>query len=179
MILSDCDLRKLIRAKDLVVEPLSDNSIQQNGVDFRISNEIATIKAELNNQVMDSSSIDAVQSFYHVQVTTEGFFVFLPLHHYLLKTQEKVKMPTSLIGFCGLRSTFARLGFVSPLTIVDAGFEGPLTIGVFYGGGIPIKVAVGLRFLHVVFGELKSPAEAPYAGHYKNQPGISVPKSLL
>lgn len=78
-----------------------------------------------------------------------------------------------------MRSTFARLGFVSPLTIIDAGFEGTLTIGVFYGGNVPIKVPVGCRFLHVVFVLLKSEADLPYQGHYKKQKGVSIPKSLI
>jgi len=112
-------------------------------------------------------------------VLANGFFVFQPHHHYLLGTKEKIKMPTNLVGFCGLRSTFARLGFISPLTIIDAGFEGILTIGVFYSGSVPIRVPVGCRFLHVVFGELKSAAEVPYEGHYKKKTKISIPKSLI
>jgi dCTP deaminase len=88
-------------------------------------------------------------------------------------------MPLDIMGFCALRSTFARLGFVSPLTVVDAGFEGTLTIGVFYGGSIPIKVPVGCRFLHVVFGQLKTEVNLPYQGYYKMQKGVSIPKSLI
>lgn len=83
------------------------------------------------------------------------------------------------MGFCGLRSTFARLGFVSPLTIIDAGFEGTLTIGIFYGGSAPIKIPVGCRFLHIVFAKLTAKVDKPYQGHYQNQKGVNLPKGVI
>ncbi|MGD0643585.1 MAG: dCTP deaminase [Candidatus Bathyarchaeia archaeon] len=176
--MSDRDLKDLFNSGKLRVEPLHDDSIQQNGIDFRISDEIAECRQSNTNEVMDSTSNEEIRKFYHIIAAEKGFFVFSPLHHYLLLTKEKVKMPSDIMGFCALRSTFARLGFVSPLTVIDAGFEGTLTIGVFYGGNVSIKVPVGCRFLHVVFGQLKTEADLPYQGHYKMQKGISTPKSL-
>jgi dCTP deaminase len=128
---------------------------------------------------IDASSSDSVKNHYKTAKSIDGFLHITPLTHYLLSTMEEVKMPSNLVGFCGLRSTFARLGFVCPLTIVDAGFEGSLTIGVLYSGKIPVRIPVGTRFLHVVFAKLISDSDIPYDGHYKRQKGVSLPKSLL
>lgn len=179
MIMSDRDLKNLIKSNHMVIDPLADDTIQQNGIDFKMSDEIAQRIATTNNEIMDSTSSEEIKKFYHLAKGNEGCFVFSPLQHYLLTTKENVKMPNDLMGFCGLRSTFARLGFISPLTIIDAGFEGTLTIGVFYGGNVPIKVPFGCRFLHVVFAQLMSEAEVPYQGQYKKQKGVSIPKSLI
>ena len=179
MILSDRNLRELIKSNQLVIDPLSDGAVQQNGIDFSVGNELAIGAPTSNTEIIDSKSSDYIKRFFQIVKCEEGHFVFSSLRHYLLTTKESIKMPSDLMGFCGLRSTFARLGFVSPLTIIDAGFEGTLTIGVFYGGNFPIKVPVGCRFLHVVFAKLMSEAETPYQGHYKNQKGVSIPKSLI
>jgi dCTP deaminase len=177
--MSDHDLKNMIKSNHLVIEPLSEDAVQQNGIDFRVGNEFAISTATAGTETIDSTSSEDIKRFYRISKSDNGYFVFSPLHHYLLTTKEKIKMPNNLMGFCGLRSTFARLGFVSPLTIIDAGFEGTLTIGVFYGGNSPIKVPVGCRFLHVVFAQLRNKTDTPYQGQYKRQKGVNLPKALV
>ncbi len=177
MILSDVKLRERINLKQLVIEPIHADTIQQNGVDLRVANQRAR---RVNSvELIDGSSKEEISNSFEIENSVDNIFVISPLSHFLFSTQEKIRMPNNLVGFCGLRSTFARLGFVSPLTVIDAGFEGTLTIGLFYSGSVPIKVPVGSRFLHVIFAELKSEVEVPYQGHYQGQSGISIPKSLL
>jgi dCTP deaminase len=177
MILSDHDLKLLLCSNRLVVNPLASNAIQQNGIDLRIAKQMARRVNAV--EIINGLSKEDISNSFEIINSLDDSFVVSPLSHLLFSTQEKIKMPNDIVGFCGLRSTFARLGFVSPLTVVDAGFEGTLTIGVFYGGSAPIKVPVGCRFLHVIFAELKSEVEVPYQGHYQGQSGISIPKSLL
>lgn len=178
MIISDSDLKNLIESNHLLIEPLTDDTVQQNGIDFRLGDELAINEAHSNVEVLESTSSESIRRFYRIIKSIDGHFVFLPLRHYLLTTKENLRVPHDLMGFCGLRSTFARLGFVSPLTIIDAGFEGTLTIGVLYGGNCQIRVPVGCRFLHVVFAHLIHKADSPYQGHYKNQKGVALPKVL-
>lgn len=179
MILSDFELKHMISSKRLMVEPLSDDTVQQNGVDLKISNEIAMGISRSNAECMDSTLNEDIRKFYEIIKSIDGHFILSPLHHYLLSTQEYLELPNDLMGFCGLRSTFARLGFVNPLTIIDAGFKGTLTIEAFYGGSIQIKIPVGCRFLHVVFAKLSTQVDSPYRGYYQNQRGIKLPKSVI
>jgi dCTP deaminase len=179
MILSDHDLREMLASNQLVVEPLTEKAIQQNGIDLSLYTEIGEQTGTNNLDAIDSTSNESVSDHFRATQSSDGVFVFSPLHHYLLATQEFIKMPSNIMAFCGLRSTFARLGFSSPLTVIDAGFEGSLTIGVFYGGSLPIKVPVGCRFLHVIFSKLLSNSDKPYEGQYKRQRGVSFPKSLV
>jgi len=179
MILSDFELKHTISSKRLIVEPLSEDTIQQNGIDLKISNEIAMGTKRNDVAWMDATSNEDIKRFYEIIKSEDGSLILSPLRHYLLSTQEYLELPNDLMGFCGLRSTFARLGFVSPLTIIDAGFKGALTIETFYGGSARIKIPVGCRFLHVVFAKLTTQVDSPYRGYYQNQRGIKLPKAVI
>ena len=79
------------------------------------------------------------------------------------------------MAFVELRSTYARLGLFIPPTIVDANFEGQLTIELV-GGPFPVKLYKGDRFLHIIFAKLTSQVEKPYMGKYQGQRGVTLPK---
>jgi dCTP deaminase len=59
--------------------------------------------------------------------------------------------------------------------VVDAGFEGNLTIQIS-GGPFPVKIPVKTRFLHLIFAELKTPLLTGYEGKYKHYDGVATPK---
>lgn len=83
------------------------------------------------------------------------------------RTREVVTMPTSLMAFVHLRSTWARHGFIVPPTVIDAGFHGSITLEIAKFG-VPAALPVGQRFAHVIFAQLSTPSE-PYAGKYQGQ----------
>jgi dCTP deaminase len=56
-------------------------------------------------------------------------------------------MPEDVVGLANLRSTLARLGLVIPPTVVDAGFEGNITIEVVNESPNTIVLKRGMRFL--------------------------------
>ena len=101
-------------------------------------------------------------------------FVINPREHVLLHTIEYIKLPLDLMGFVNLRSSYARIGLTIPPTIIDANFEGQLTIELV-GGDFPVKLYAGDRFIHVVFAKLSSPVEKPYMGRYQGQRGVRLP----
>lgn len=172
VILSDFDLRNYIRSGRLVIEPFSDEIVRENGVDLRLGDEVCELVE--TREVLDpySPSVD-VSRFY--RCSRAGEFVLRPSRRYLLHTLEYLKVPPELMAFVELRSTFARLGFLMPPTIVDGGFEGQLTIEVATPP-FPVKLRAGTRFLHVVFARLSSPAVRPYRGRYQGQRGVTLPK---
>lgn len=169
----------MISSKRLVIEPLSNDSVQQNGVDLKVGNEIAINVSRRDVKYVDATSSEEIEKSYKMMRSRDGYFILSSLHECLFSTQERIELPNDLVGFCGLRSTFARLGFMSPLTVVDAGFKGTLTIGVFYGGSNQIKIPASCRFLHVVFAKLARQVDAPYRGQYQSQKGIRFPKPVI
>lgn len=170
MILSDFDLWNYIKSGRLVVEPFREDVVRENGLDLRIGRQIAKMKPV--NKVFDVHHDNEVSGFYELE---EGeSFIIRPREHVLLHTQEYLKLPLDLMGFVNLRSSYARIGLSIPPTIIDANFEGELTIELM-GGEFPVKLYAGDRFLHVVFAKLSSPVDKPYSGKYQGQRGVRLP----
>jgi len=87
----------------------------------------------------------------------------------LLKLDVGEKMPPDLIGFCNLRSTWARQGLFIPPTVVDPGFEGQLVIEIVNLSGTGIMLWERERFLHLILADCSG--ALPYTGQYQGQRG--------
>ena len=172
-VLSGSEIRSLIDRGVLKIEPLSNESIRENGVDLRIGDEIAVL---LNNPVpLDPDKLGEVDlSEYYKVMKLDSGFVLQPYMKVLVSTLEYVKMPVDVAGLIELRSTFARLGLSIPPTVVDAGFEGQITLEV-HGGAFPVVLKRGMRFAHVVFYRVEG-EPVPYRGRYQGQRGVALPR---
>ena len=82
-------------------------------------------------------------------------------------TAEIVQMPVDLMGFCNLRSSWARRGIIIPPTIVDPGFRGRLVIEMVNFSEDMIVLREGERFLHLIVAQVTG--AIPYCGQYQNQ----------
>jgi len=173
VILSDADVRILLGKGRLVIEPLHEDTVRENGVDLRLGSRFCRFRSA---GVFDTrSDWGRIGEFYEcVEVGDEGFTV-APGEHVLAHTLEYIRLPDDLAGLVNLRSTFARLGIFVPPTVVDAGFEGQLTIEII-GSAFPVKLYPGQRFLHVVFMKTTTPVVRPYNGKYKGQRSATPPK---
>ena len=172
MILGDRDLKYYLEKGWIVVDPLREDSVRENGIDLRIGGEIARF-VETSEKVFDPDNPD--YSLFKIEKGDE--FIIHPYEHVLLVTEEYIKLPNDVMSFVNLRSSFARLGLFIPPTIVDAGFEGQLTIEVV-GSSFPVKLKRGTRFLHLIFAKTLTPVENPYHGKYQGQKGVTVPKFI-
>lgn len=171
MILSDFDLKAYLASRRLSVEPLSEEIVRENGLDLRLGEGYCYIRPSTRELAV---GVDSVEGYYECH-TAKEYLLLKPSSHYLLHTVEYIRMPPELMGFVELRSTYARLGFMMPPTIVDAGFEGQLTVEVLTPP-YPTKLRVGSRFLHVVFAKVTTPAASPYRGRYQGQRGVTLPR---
>ncbi len=175
MLLPDRAIRSLIREGRLSIDPLYEDSIRENGVDMRIGPEIAF--PIVRGEVIDPTEDDPSLHFTIRRIPDDGITV--PGNtSILLVTEEYVRMPDDVAALCGLRSSIARWGFIAAPTLVDAGFEGQLTIEVMWTRPAPVKLYKGLRFLHVVFFRMDGSVEIPYSGAYQGQRGVTLPKRL-
>ena len=154
------------------ISPLSSDTIRENGVDLRFSEEI--VRLQPTDNVLDIASPTS-EGLYFKEKATDSF-VLGKYEKMLVATMERVKLPNDLMAFCELRSTFSRAGVSIPPTVVDAGFEGNLTIQIS-GGPFPVRIPVKTRFLHLIFAELKTPLVTGYEGKYKHDNGVATPKT--
>ncbi|MCE4604085.1 MAG: dCTP deaminase [Aeropyrum sp.] len=171
MILSDRDIEGLLALGELVVDPLAGDSVRENGLDLRLGRGYCRFRP--TGRVLDPRSPGDPGEFYECGEGDE--IVVRPLEHILLHTVEYIRLPPYVAGLVNLRSTWARTGLYIPATVVDAGFEGQLTIEVV-GSSFPVKLYPGDRFLHLVLVRLNTPARKPYSGRYQGQRGVKIPK---
>ncbi len=171
MILSDHDIEVLLKAGELLVKPLDPEIIRENGLDLRLGREYCVFKH--TEKILDPKSPGSPEDFYECSEADE---IIIPPHkHVLLHTIEYIKLPDYIAGLVNLRSTWARTGIYVPSTVVDAGFEGQLTIEIV-GSEFPVKLYPGDRFLHLVLVKLWTPSKRPYQGLYTGQTGVRLPK---
>lgn len=178
MILSDFDLENMVNGKRLVITPFEKEIIRENGIDLRLSGDIARHNEKLDADfVLDPSNPEHIAMEYVVEKNQDRLIIGARTQ-VLLSTIEYVKMPDNLIGFVELRSTWARHGLIVPPTIIDVGFEGTITLEVFNSSMRSMMLKPGVRFAHVIFATTLSSVKNSYAGAYSGQSGVRLPKVL-
>jgi dCTP deaminase len=168
MILSNHDIVEWLNNKKLKIEPLSYDTVRENGVDLRIGDEYATF-IETEKTYDSHKPINDYMKINKLGIS--GAFKINPNERALLVTKEKIEMPDNLIAFCCLRSSYARMGLFIPPTVVDIGFSGQLTIEII-GGQLPIKLYENDRFLHLIFSKTITSGDK-YSGVYLDQMGVT------
>lgn len=172
MILANDELKKLIASGRLKIDPLYPDAVRENGLDLRIGGEYAMYAYE--GVVVKPCELEDARQIFRVVKADE--IVIPPRNFVLLTTEEYVKMPEDVVGLANLRSTLARYGLVIPPTVVDAGFEGQITIEVVNESPNTIVLKRGMRFLHLIL--VKAEGRAIYSGAYQGQRGVRPPKGL-
>jgi len=178
MILSDFDLVNMLKEKRLIIKPFNKEIIRENGVDLRLAGEVGYHNPMLSEDfVVDPSKKEDIENEYIVEKNKKEI-ILQPKQQVLLSTIEYLKMPDNLIGFVELRSTWARHGLIMPPTIIDAGFEGTITLEVYNASIYKIKLKPKLRFAHIIFAVTMNRVKNTYKGSYSGQKGVFRPKVI-
>ncbi len=167
MILGIKELHKLVKEINLV-EGLCDremNSPEGAGFDLRLG-EIYELEGDGFLGVEERKTPDiklvakakaacpAGEEISGVADETEDSFVFEPGKYYLIKTMEKVNLPTNVSGIIFPRTTMFRSGLGLFNGVVQPGYKGELTFGVCNLGKSNIKISFGARVVHITFHEV-------------------------
>ncbi len=179
MILSDRDIRARLAQGDLVVGPLSDDAlqIQPASVDLRLDREFLLYRASRVACLDPREPSTIAAAMERVVVSADEALVLHPGEFALGATEERVKMPSDLVGLVDGRSSVGRLAVVVHATagFIDPGFEGQTTLELSNIGSIPVKLYPGMRIAQIVLHQLTSPAESPYGeargSQYNHQTG--------
>lgn len=177
MVLSDRDLKSSLKKGHIKIIPFSNDIVRENGVDFRLSDEICHHLKANKNFILDPMDPISVRRAYGKVIRSDKM-VIKPQEQVLLSTIEHLEMPADVMGFVELRSTWARHGLSMPPTIIDAGFVGTITLEVINHAPYSILLRKAQRFAHIIFAKTHSRVENAYSGTYLGQQGIKLPKVL-
>lgn len=163
MILSDKTLKEMLSSGELVVDPISADSIQPASIDCRLDRDFLIVE-DRNMEIIDLNS----EILYR---EIEGDTITIPPHSFLLATtMEFIRLPNNLTAFVEGRSSIGRMGlFIQNAGWVDPGFEGQITLELYNANSLPIRLQAGRRICQLVFCKMDQEALHPYQGKYQGQ----------
>lgn len=151
MILGIKELHRLVNEQKLV-ENLCDREVDNPegaGFDLRLG-EVFEISGDGYLGVKERNTPEA-KLVARYEEGENNSFIFEPGKYYLVKTIEKVNLPTSISGIIFPRTTMFRSGLGLFNGIVQPGYQGELTFGVCNLGKSKVKIDFGARIVHIIF----------------------------
>jgi dCTP deaminase len=166
MLLSDRDIKDLIKKGEIIVEPFDENLVQPCSLDIRLGNEFRIFESH-NIPYIDPKEPDK----YSKLIKCEDYIIIHPGEFVLGRTLEYIKLPNHIAATLEGRSSLGRMGIIIHATagFVDPGFEGTLTLEISNLSNLPVKLYPGMKIGQLAFYKLSSPCEKPYCGKYKGQ----------
>lgn len=157
MILGIKKLHELVKEQKLV-ENLCEremNNPEGSGFDLRLG-EVYELTGDgfLGVEERQTPEAKSLVKYNPEKIDDSNFFIFEPGKYYLIKTIEKVNLPTTLSGIIFPRTTMFRSGLGLFNGIVQPGYAGELTFGVCNLGQSLIKISLGARIVHITFQEV-------------------------
>ena len=144
----DWQILQLLERGGLGIEPFCRENLTPNGYDLTV----------------EKVFVERIGELEEAEVPPKGWF--------LVGTREYLRLSDHIIGLIWLRTSWMRRGLFGSFGVVDAGYEGNLTLGGFNASSEPVRIKRGDRFAQIVFFILGEPAEKPYSGRYKGSRGI-------
>lgn len=155
MILSDTEIVKEIRAGNLDISPFDNEMVQPASYDLKIGKDAATIPK--NGEA-------------RIDLEKERFIVIQPYAPAVIWTMENLKLPLTIAGRFGLKSSLSRRGiYASVGPQVDPGFKGRLSVTLFNLTPAPFALNYGDAFLSLELHRLHPPASRGYSGEYQGR----------
>lgn len=174
-----------------LIEPFSEgrsdgpvsSGLTSAGYDLTLGSEFHVFK-NTSGQVLDLRRFDDPDYralFFDVVHAGGGEFVMPPCPGYVLATsQEYIRMPEGLKGCVKGKSTYARMGLHVPVTGIEPGWQGRVTIELSNASPCPTLLFVGHGIAQIEFHVIDGDPEADYGrrgGKYQNQKGVTPARS--
>jgi len=176
-ILTKHEILNLLASGDLEIEPFSENMLEDTEINLRLSSNYAIIKN--SDSILDLSSKRSftkkniiVDTFY--EVLKNDSYIINPHQKVLIESLEFVKLPKNVKARIELRSTFSRLGFMTPPTTIAPGFKGTIMFRLD-GSSLPIKIGKNVSIFKITLETTASETNG-YNGIYQNQTKITLPR---
>jgi len=179
-LLSDRDINAAILSEDLRIIPLIDSDLQVRGsvIDLRLGHNFEIFHSNVPRLIdpMLAQTDDAGESV-EIDIDFTNGIEIGPGQFILAHTLEYIKLPSDIAAQVEGRSSFARLGLQVHMTanLVEAGFDGCLTLEILNSGPSTIKLYPGMRIAQLRFYRFVTPPRFPYgvAGENKYRGRLS------
>ena len=184
MLLSDRDIRAVIDAGRVVLDPYDPAMVQPSSVDVRLDRLFRVFENHRYPHI--DPAADQPDLTRLVDCEPGEPFVLHPGEFVLGATYERVTLPDDLAARLEGKSSLGRLGLLTHSTagFIDPGFTGHITLELSNMATLPIMLWPGMKVGQLCFFKLSSPAENPYGSavnlsRYQGQRGPTASRSHL
>lgn len=162
MVLSDRSIREAVAAGRIVIDPFDDALVQPCSVDVRVGAIFRVFRNSRYPYIDVKQPMDDLTEV--VTVAAGEPFILHPGEFVLGVVAERIALPDDLVATLDGKSSLGRLGLVVHQTagVVDAGFDGHITLELANMANLPITVYPGMRIAQLSFMLLSTPADRPY-----------------
>lgn len=170
MILPDHEIRKLLKERKVVVEPIDEEvQIQPACIDLRLGNDFRVFKSTSLPYIDTKKSVENYTDT--VKIADDKPFIIHPGEFVLGTVKEYIKIPDDLMGSVDGRSSLGRLGISihATSTSINPGWEGMFVLEISNIGRAPVAIYPGMRVAKLTLHKLSSPAEKPYGSRGKEK----------
>ncbi len=182
-VLSDRDIKELLKLGELVINDMTEDQIGSCSVDLRLGSQFRMFKhAEVTHIDPKEGFADDLMTL--ITKSDEDPFIIHPGEFVLGTTRESVLIPRYIVARLDGRSSWGRLGIIVHSTAgsVHPGYVGQLTLEIANISKVPVKLWPGSRICQIMFERLSSPCEKSYAekkSKYMGQQGPQASKIIL
>ena len=162
MVLSDHSIREEIAAGRIVIEPFDDAMVQPCSIDVTVGDSFRVFRNSRYPYIDVKQPMEDLTEL--VRVGADEPFILHPGEFVLGVVAERVALPDDIVATLDGKSSLGRLGLVVHQTagVIDAGFDGHITLELANMANLPITVYAGMRIAQLSFLTLTTPADHPY-----------------
>jgi dCTP deaminase len=166
-----------------MIDPFVDTQVREGvisygvssyGYDIRVSDEFK-IFTNIHSRVVDPKEFDS-----KAYVDFKGEQCIIPPNSFVLaRSVEMMRMPPNVTGVVLCKSTYIRAGILIPTTVLEAGWEGIITLEITNVTPLPAKVYANEGIAQILFFEGDELCDTSYAdrkGKYQGQQGVVLPR---
>jgi dCTP deaminase len=148
--------------------------VSSYGYDIRVADEFK-IFTNVHSSIVDAKNFDP-----KAYVDYKGDVCLIPPNSFVLAhSVEMMRMPANVTGVVLCKSTYIRSGVLIPTTVLEAGWEGIITLEISNVTPLPAKIYANEGIAQILFFEGDEACDVSYAersGKYQNQKGVVLPR---
>ncbi|EAJ1060506.1 dCTP deaminase [Campylobacter coli] len=155
MILGTSELKKISKS----ITSLNESNIRGASIDLSIGDKA---KIKKDDRVIDLFKLDCDDNLcddIYQEIDLAKGYELKPKEYLYSSSVEKITIPKNMCGIILLRSSFARIGLILPMSsYANPGYTGNLPIVIFNASNSIVKIPPYIRIMQLLFCEIKGEA---------------------
>ncbi len=162
MILSDRDIIREVKNKELVIKPFNRKNIQPASVDLHLDKNFLVFNTTENFIIDTKRPVKDLMK--KVVISSKKPFILHPKEFALGLVYEETGVSENFVGRLEGKSSLGRLGLIIHTTAgyLDPGNSLKMTLELFNAGNLPIKLYYKMPIAQMAFEKMSSTCEKPY-----------------